>query len=134
MYIFYKTNTKFDFTWLRPRCTEAVSEMYMILPSGATTKMKPSSVFEKCGGKKYFLKRCIENQCCCFPTTIISTWGIRAMKRKKDFAELKRKRPLPNVYGQQERKDRYVTEKSAAHFRSKWAPLVVSFTLLKPLH
>jgi hypothetical protein len=30
----------------RPRCTDAVSEMYMILPSGATTKMKPSSVCE----------------------------------------------------------------------------------------
>jgi len=35
-------------TWDRPRCTDAVSEMYMILPSGATTNMKPSSVCEMC--------------------------------------------------------------------------------------
>lgn len=31
-------------TWDRPRCTDAVSEMYMILPSDATTKTKPSKV------------------------------------------------------------------------------------------
>lgn len=28
----------------RPKWTDAVSEMYIILPSGATTKMKPSKV------------------------------------------------------------------------------------------
>lgn len=31
----------------KPRCTEAVSDMYMILPSGATTKMKPSKVWRR---------------------------------------------------------------------------------------
>lgn len=31
-------------TWDSPKWTEAVSEMYIIFPSGATTKMKPSSV------------------------------------------------------------------------------------------
>ena len=32
----------------RPRCTEAVSEMYMILPSEDNTKMKPSKVWRRC--------------------------------------------------------------------------------------
>lgn len=31
----------------RPKCTDAVSDMYMIFPSGATTKMKPSNVWKK---------------------------------------------------------------------------------------
>lgn len=29
-------------TCAKPRCTEAVSDMYIIFPSGATTKMNPS--------------------------------------------------------------------------------------------
>lgn len=36
------------YTWLKPKCTEAVSEMYIILPSGATTNMNPSKVCNKC--------------------------------------------------------------------------------------
>lgn len=35
------------FTWLRPRWTDAVSEIYIILPSGATTKMNPSRVCQQ---------------------------------------------------------------------------------------
>ena len=35
-------------TWLRPRCTLAVSLMYMILPSLESTKMKPSRVCSRC--------------------------------------------------------------------------------------
>lgn len=31
-------------TWDRPRWTDAVSEMYMIFPSEATTNTKPSRV------------------------------------------------------------------------------------------
>lgn len=34
-------------TWLSPRCVDAVSEMYIILPSGATTNIKPSNVCNK---------------------------------------------------------------------------------------
>lgn len=37
---------RFICTWLSPRWTEAVSEMYMIFPSGATTKMNPSRVWK----------------------------------------------------------------------------------------
>lgn len=36
-----------SFTWDRPRWTEAVSEMYMIFPSEATTNTKPSRVWGK---------------------------------------------------------------------------------------
>jgi len=32
-------------TWDRPRCTEAVSDMYIIFPSAATTNINPSSVY-----------------------------------------------------------------------------------------
>lgn len=35
-------------TWLKPKWTEAVSEIYIILPSGATTNMKPSKVCKRC--------------------------------------------------------------------------------------
>lgn len=31
-----------------PKCTDAVSDMYMILPSGATTNMNPSRVCKRC--------------------------------------------------------------------------------------
>jgi len=31
-------------TWERPRCTDAVSDMYIIFPSAATTNINPSSV------------------------------------------------------------------------------------------
>lgn len=31
----------------RPRCTDAVSEIYIIFPSGATTKIKPSNVWKE---------------------------------------------------------------------------------------
>ena len=38
-------------TWDKPKCTEAVSEIYMILPSDATTKqIHPKSVKEKAAG------------------------------------------------------------------------------------
>lgn len=30
----------------RPKWTDAVSDMYIIFPSGATTKMKPSNVWK----------------------------------------------------------------------------------------
>lgn len=38
---------RWKFSYLRPRCVDAVSEMYIILPSGATTNMNPSSVCSK---------------------------------------------------------------------------------------
>lgn len=34
-------------TWDKPKCTEAVSEIYMILPSDATTKTNPSKVCKR---------------------------------------------------------------------------------------
>lgn len=34
-------------TWDNPKCTDAVSDIYMIFPSGATTNMKPSNVCNK---------------------------------------------------------------------------------------
>lgn len=37
-----------NLTWDRPRWTDAVSEMYIILPSGAMTKTNPSRVYRKC--------------------------------------------------------------------------------------
>lgn len=52
-------------TWDSPKWTDAVSEMYMIFPSGATTKMNPSSV---CGGGKgserpaVIICRCFRNR------------------------------------------------------------------------
>lgn len=50
-------------TWLRPKCTDAVSEMYMILPSGATTKMKPSSVCSRCEPSSLMVApRCIAGE------------------------------------------------------------------------
>lgn len=59
----------------RPKWTDAVSDMYIIFPSGATTKMKPSNVwkkqYKKCDYTKYKLR---SSKIICFLVKKILSW------------------------------------------------------------